>query len=232
MTDRLAAAPVSDAIVRLGIPVRAAPPAVRRFEPGPPVIGPAIPCRHSGSVDVFLEALERAEKGGTANGGVLVIDNGGRLDEACLGDLAGLEVASARLAGIVIWGCHRDSVELRRIGLPLWSLGTTPVGPRRARAAPPNRLESARVGDVMVTRDDVVVADDDGVLFVEAARLEEVLATATTIARVEGAQADAMRAGRSLREQLRFADYVERRRKDPTYDLRRHLARVGGAIET
>ncbi|HSL33113.1 MAG TPA: hypothetical protein VK871_05650, partial [Candidatus Limnocylindrales bacterium] len=79
MTD-LAAAPLADAAVRLGLTVAFAPPAVRRFRPGLPIVGPAVPCRHSGSVDVFLEAL-----GGAPAGGILVIDNGGRLDEGCIG---------------------------------------------------------------------------------------------------------------------------------------------------
>jgi regulator of RNase E activity RraA len=225
--QRLAAAPIADAVVRLGLAVRMAPVAVRRFESGESVIGPAVPCSHSGSVDVFLEALETAEPGG-----ILVVDNEGRTDEACLGDLAALEVQSAGLAGVVIWGCHRDRAELRRIGLPMWSLGSLPFGPRTTRPGPSARLERARVGDAIVTRDDVVIADDDGVLFVEASRFDEVLATAATIADREGAQAAAMRAGRSLRDQLRFADYLVRRTGDPTYDFRRHLADVGGAIET
>jgi regulator of RNase E activity RraA len=44
---------------------------------GQRVAGRVLPVRHYGSVDVFLEALGRAEAGD-----VLVVDNGGRLDEA------------------------------------------------------------------------------------------------------------------------------------------------------
>ena len=73
---------------------------------------------------MFLEALERA--GRDAVGRVLVIDNDGRLDEGCIGDLVALECASAGIAGIVIWGLHRDSAELRRMGLPVFSLGRAP----------------------------------------------------------------------------------------------------------
>ena len=41
------------------------------------IAGRALPARHYGSVDVFLQALE-----GATAGDILVIDNGGRRDES------------------------------------------------------------------------------------------------------------------------------------------------------
>jgi regulator of RNase E activity RraA len=227
MTGPPAAAPVADAAVRAGVPIGLAPVAIRRLFPGDPILGPAVPARHAGSVDVFLEALSSAPAGG-----ILVIDDGGRTDQACIGDLTALEVLSAGLAGIVVWGSHRDTAELVRIGLPVWSLGSTPVGPRAAGRRADDALERAWIGEVVVSAGDVVVADDDGVLFIAASEMASLIGAAERIAGVERQQADGMRAGRSLREQLDFADYLERRRTDPSYDFRRHLARVGGAIET
>jgi hypothetical protein len=62
-------------------------------------------------VDIFLEALE-----GAAPGNVLVVDNGGRLDEACVGDLVVLEAQAAGLEGIVIWGCIATPLTYERSG--------------------------------------------------------------------------------------------------------------------
>src|SRR5689334_14913924 len=188
--SQLPAAAVADAAVRLGRPVRLAA-GLRRLVPGAPVVGPARPVRHAGSVDVFFEALELA-----APGEVLVIDNAGRLDEACIGDLAGLEVRGAGLAGTVVWGLHRDSRELVEIGLPIWSLGANPVGPASARPRPADALRVAHVGDILVEPGDVVVADDDGVLFVPAADWQELSAAAALIVEVERRQADLAREGR------------------------------------
>jgi hypothetical protein len=123
--------------------------------------GRALPVRHVGSVDVFLEALGHARPGD-----VLVVDNGGRLDEACVGDHVTLEVQKAGLHGIVIWGLHRDTDELVNIGLPLFSLGTMATGPQRLDPRPADSMQSARFGHWNITQQDIVACDSDGVLFI------------------------------------------------------------------
>jgi 4-hydroxy-4-methyl-2-oxoglutarate aldolase len=225
----LPTAAVADAVVRNGLSIRLGPRGLACVGEGPPIAGFALPVRHVGSVDVFLEALERI--GADAAGRILVADNDGLLDEACIGDLMALECASAGIAGIVIWGLHRDSAELRRIGLPVFSLGTCPAGPRREDARPADTFERARLGDLDVTADDVVFADDDGVIVVAAADVERVMATASEIVATELAQADLAREGTSLREQFGFADYLARRAIDPTMTFRRHLRERRASIE-
>jgi len=222
----LPAAAVADALVRMGREVRLAPASIRRARPGDPIAGPAIPVAHFGSVDVFLEALESAPRGG-----VLVIDNEARTDEGCIGDLVVAECRLAGLAGIVVWGLHRDSVALASIDLPVWSLGTVPAGPRGPR--PPGRTgRPVRVGELEVANGDIVVADDDGVLLVDRADWEAAAGIAAGIVAVESAQAERIAGGTSLRNQLRFSDYLARRATDPGYTLRDHLRTSGGAIET
>jgi 4-hydroxy-4-methyl-2-oxoglutarate aldolase len=217
---------VADACIRLDVPLRAAPPGIRAVVRGSRLAGRALPARHYGSVDVFLEALGRADPGD-----VLVADNGGRTDEACVGDLTVLEAEAAGLIGLVVWGLHRDTPELEEIGLSVFSYGGYAPGPVRLDERESEALERARFGSELVTRDDVVFADDDGVLFVAAELVDNVLATAQQIRRTERAQAQRIRAGETLRRQTAFDDYLERRAADPAYTFRRHLRRIGGAIE-
>ena len=217
---------LADACVRLQVPVRCGPASLQAMDAHKRLAGRVLPARHVGSVDIFLEAFERAQPGD-----VLVVDNGGRLDESCVGDLVAAEAKAAGLAGMVIWGLHRDSVDIGAIGLPLFSLGKIPNGPLRLDPRPGDALQSAKVGDFTVTREDVVLADDDGVLFLPAERASEIFALAEKIRDTERRQAERVRSGVALRSQLRFADYLARRRQTPSLTFREHLRSLGGAIE-
>jgi len=218
---------VADACVRLGVPLRVAPTGMRAVVPGGPLLaGRALPARHYGSVDVFLEAFSTAQPGD-----VLVVDNGGRADEACVGDLTVLEARAAGVDALVVWGLHRDTPELVEIGVPVFSYGSLPLGPLRVDDREPEALASARCGPHLVTADDVVLADDDGVLFVPGERLRDVLDVARDISGTEREQARRIGAGLTLRDQTAFEEYLARRRDDPGYTFRQHLRRIGGAVE-
>ncbi len=222
----LSAANAADGCVRLGLPVRFGPPLLRAVVPGSRIAGRALPARHAGSVDIFLEAFERAEPGD-----VLLADNGGRLDEACIGDLVAHEAHAAGLAGVVIWGLHRDTADIQAIGLPVFSLGSVPAGPVRIDQRPADALVSAIIGNWTLTADDLVIADDDGVLFVPADRAGEVLDLADTIRDTEREQTDRIKLGVTLRAQLSFGQYLERRAQSESLSFRDHLRTIGGAIE-
>ncbi|SEI96778.1 Regulator of RNase E activity RraA [Arthrobacter sp. yr096] len=217
---------VADACMRLGIDVRCAPTGTTPLWTGTHLLGRVAPARHTGSVDVFLEAIDRASAGD-----VLVVDNEGRQDEACVGDLVTLEASRAGMAGIVIWGLHRDTPELKTIRLPVFSQGALPVGPQRLDPRDPAALSTAKSGPYTVSPDDFVLGDDDGVLFIPLNRAQEIADTATTIRDTERTQAARMLMGTTFRNQARLTEYQDTRNSDPTITFRQHLRTFGGEIE-
>lgn len=208
------------------MPVRIAPVGIHPVKSGSRAAGGALPVKHFGSVDVFLEAMQFADPGE-----VLVIDNNRRLDEGCIGDLTTLEAQASSLAGIVVWGAHRDTPELKQIGFPVFSYGSCPSGPQRLDSRTDDALRVARFGDFDVTADDCVFADDDGCVFIAVDKIDNVLAAAGAIWNTERKQADKIRAGTTLEQQLKFAEYLKKRSANPAYIFRQHLREIGGAIE-
>ena len=217
---------IADACLRVKVPLRLAPAEVRPLVQGMRIAGRVLPARHRGSVDVFLEAMRNA-----LPGDVLIVDNEGRSDESCVGDLTVLEAQAWGLAGLVVRGYHRDTDELVRISFPVFSYGSYPAGPRRLDPRTPTDLSSARWDDFAVDSNDLVFADDDGVLFVPSDTIEKVLEAAKTIWKIERQQAETIRAGKKLSEQLDFDSYLAKRDSDPSYTLRKHLRERGGAVE-
>lgn len=223
--DAVSTANIADACIRAGVQVRCGHPYIRPVVPGSRLAGRVLPAQHVGSVDIFLEAFEHAEPGD-----VLVVDNTGR-DEACVGDLIVLEAQAAGLAGVVIWGLHRDTADIKAIGLPVFSQGAMPTGPQRLDPRPEDALTKASIGDWTLTSDDVIFGDDDGVIAVPAAKLEELMEITENIRATEHAQADRITSGVTLRTQVRFTEYLAARAHNPELTFRDHLRAASAAIE-
>ncbi len=228
LTDQaVATAQIADACMRLSVPFRIAPAGIRPVAPVEGLIcGPVVPVRHYGSVDIFLEALEALPAGG-----IMVIDNGGRVDEACIGDLVVLEVKNAGLQAMVVWGLHRDTSGLLAIGLPVLSCGAFPAGPSRLDARQSAALVSARLGGFEVTRGDTAFVDQDGAVFIESEHVDAVVAAAKTIREREIQQTKAAIEGLSLREQFQFQKYLKQRDAVESYTFRQHISAISKSIE-
>lgn len=217
---------IADACIRLKLPILAASVGIQAIDPTMRLAGHALPAQHYGSVDIFLEAFTHAEPGD-----VLVIDDARREHQSCIGDLTALEAEANQIAGIIIWGLHRDTPELLKIALPVFSYGSTPAGPVKLLPRAETALDFAQFGKHRITHNHVVFADLDGVLFVDSEQIEDILSIAQNIRDIEKRQAHAVEEGNTLYEQLQFATYMEKRDSDPSYSFRRHLRAIGGAIE-
>jgi len=77
----------------------------------------------------------------------------------------------------------------------------------------------------------VVFADIDGVVFVPTNKIENILEVAESISKIERKQADLIKSGKKLSDQLNFDEYLKKRSSDPSYSFRKHLRERGGAIE-
>jgi regulator of RNase E activity RraA len=217
---------ITDACMRLGVFMRVAPIGIKPLVAGWKIAGRVLPVRHSGSVDIFLEVMADADAGD-----ILTIDNAARKHEGCIGDLTVLEAQAKSLGGIAVWGFHRDTPQLIKIGFPVFSYGAFPVGPKRAYPRGSDAITTARFGDFKLTADDVVFGDDDGVVFALLQDVEDIISLTREIAKTEKRQAENIKKGNTLSQQLKFDEYLKKRSKDESYTFRKHLQKIGGAIE-
>jgi len=217
---------IADACMRLGVFMRVAPIGIKPLVAGWEIAGRVLPVRHSGSVDIFLEVMANADAGD-----ILTIDNAARKHEGCIGDLTALEAQAMGLGGIAVWGFHRDTPQLIEIGFPVFSYGAYPAGPKRAYPRGSDAVTTARFGDFKLTADDVVFGDDDGVVFALLQDVENIISLARTIADAEKRQAENIKNGKTLSQQLKFDEFLKMRSKNPAYTFREHLQKIGGAIE-
>jgi RraA family protein len=109
-------------------------------------------------------------------GDVLVIDGGGDLSQALMGEIMSSFAESLGVQGLVIDGAIRDVGALRQRDFPVYARGATHRGPYKNGPGEINVPVS--VGGMVVHPGDIVVGDEDGVLAIPVAEVEAVIAGA------------------------------------------------------
>ncbi|GAB3200152.1 diguanylate cyclase [Nocardioides hungaricus] len=130
---------------------------------------------------------------------VLVIANSGRVDVSCFGGILTLAASRRGIRGVVIDGACRDIAESEAADLPVWGRAVVPVS-ARGRIVQVASRQPVTVAGVSVAQDDYVVADRNGVAFVPAARVLDVLDLADRIVERETGMAAAVRSGQPVTE--------------------------------
>ncbi len=105
-------------------------------------------------------------------GDVIVVDAGGDLSNAIIGEIMLTLAAKRGVAGFVIDGAIRDSDALAKSSLPVFARGANHRGPYKD--GPGEINVPAVVGGQTVMPGDVIVGDADGVLAVPRAAVQEV----------------------------------------------------------
>ncbi|WP_374664303.1 RraA family protein [Ramlibacter sp.] len=106
-------------------------------------------------------------------GDVLVIDGKGDQTAALMGTIMMTACQKIGVAGVVIDGAARDSVEIDEMDYPVFSVGTNPNGP--TKNVPGRVGHPITCGGVTVRSGDLVVADADGVVVIDRERVEALL---------------------------------------------------------
>ncbi|MFC8519854.1 RraA family protein [Streptomyces sp. NPDC057257] len=139
--------------------------------PAERVAGPAFTVRCPPGDNLMLHAaVHRAEPGS------VVVAESGDLDWALAGGNVCAVAQRRGVAGFVLDGLIRDLAEVREMRFPVFARGVIPIPGAKAAVAPLG--EPVTCGGVWVEAGDVVVADEEGVVVVPAARHDEVLTAA------------------------------------------------------
>jgi RraA family protein len=125
-----------------------------------PLIGPACTVKvFPGDNLMVHKALDIARPGD-----VIVVDAGGSIKNAVLGDLVSTKARHRGIAGFVVDGYVRDLSAIRALGFPVYARGENMIGPLHRGPAEINFPVCC--GGIVVSPGDIVVADSGGVVVV------------------------------------------------------------------
>ena len=137
--------------------VRVAEPVFQDFGGRPQFCGPVTTVRAWEDNSLVRMALE--EEG---HGRVLVVDGGGSRRCAMLGDQLAALACDHGWAGVVVYGCVRDTAALRQLSLGVRALAACPL--RSVKRNEGQRDVPVRFAALDIEPGDFLYADEDGII--------------------------------------------------------------------
>lgn len=154
--------------------------------------GPALTVKsQAGDNIMILKALDLAQKGD-----MLVIDDGQVSEEGPWGEITTVQAQLKGVAGLVIDGSIRDSMEIKQCDFPVFCKGVSIVGTAKASLGLINHPISC--GNTIVNPGDIILADEDGVVVIPLAEAEDILEKSKQRVAAELTYIERMKAGESL----------------------------------
>jgi 4-hydroxy-4-methyl-2-oxoglutarate aldolase len=142
---------------------------IKALRPRMKLAGPAFTVEVRPGDNLMIHAAMSLAKPGD----VLVIDGKGDQHAALMGTIMMTACKQLGLAGVVIDGAVRDSLEIDEMDYPVFSVGTNPNGPTKQVGGRIGHPISC--GGVAVHAGDFIIADCDGVVVVEREKIESLL---------------------------------------------------------
>jgi len=110
-------------------------------------------------------------------GDILCIDARGHVDTSVWGGVQTIAAKKRGITGVIVDGSVRDAAEIRKLRLPVFCKGISPVGPHKGW--PDNINVPIACAGVPVIPGDIVVGDEDGVVVIPRERVYEVMKNVT-----------------------------------------------------
>ena len=104
-------------------------------------------------------------------GRVIVVDGGGSLRRALLGDMVAEQAASNGWSGLIIYGAVRDVDQLAMTALGVQALGSCPIKTEKLGVG--RRDVELAFGGVEISPGDYAYADNNGVIFSSTSLLQQ-----------------------------------------------------------
>lgn len=201
--EKLFTAVIGDVMDAAGLTRQFLPPEIRALDPETVLVGRAMPVQeadcagetlgHSGAGDAFglmFRALDQLQAG------EIYICTGSSPRYALWGGLMSTRAEKLGAVGAVLDGYHRDTREIRKLGFPVFSMGSYAQDQRVRGRVIDYRCPIEFANGCRVSPGDLIVGDIDGVLTVPKQHVGDIVQAALRKVAGEDVVRDMILAGR------------------------------------